>query len=207
MKSLPADKFFNDVNFTSIVDTVKGIYTSDGSMSTLLDFERVLDEADLYAYKNWILGELVQGPNVGRYTVTCVFMWPYKHKPDTRGAKRLADYGCVVKYRKDVLEYPIKLKNPSDFEPGTKMPKMGRLPVWLVTITVPKKLMQEITQGSLELEGETIDAEDIDQSYEEGLDDKMTQSAPAGAPTAPNAAPAPAPAPGAGAGMPMGAPA
>ena len=81
------------------------------------------------------------------------------------------------------------------------MPKMGKLPIWLVTITVPKKLMQEITQGSLELEGETIDAEDIDQSYEEGMDDKMYKSAEGGAPTAPvpaaPAAPAAAPVPGA----------
>ena len=85
--------------------------------------------------------------------------------------------------------------------PGTKVPKMGKLPIWLVTITVPKKLMQEITQGSLELEGETIDAEDIDQSYEEGMDDKMYKSAEGGAPTAPvsaaPSAPAAAPVPGA----------
>ena len=76
-----ADKFFNDVDFVSIVDTVKGIFTSDGSMSTLLDFERVLDEADLYAFKNWELGELVQGPTVRRYSVSCIFMYPYKLMP------------------------------------------------------------------------------------------------------------------------------
>jgi hypothetical protein len=54
-----ADNFFNDIDYVSIVSTVKGIFTSDGSMNTLLDFERVLDEADLYAYKNWEIGELV----------------------------------------------------------------------------------------------------------------------------------------------------
>jgi hypothetical protein len=119
-------------------------------------------------------------------------MWPYKYKPDTRGAKRLADYDCVVKYTHDVLEYPIKVNKPSDFEAGTKMPKLGKTPVWLVSITIPKKLMQEITQGSLELESESVDAEDIDQSYETGLDDKMYQTPQQGAPApaAPGAAPA-----------------
>ena len=67
-----ADKFFHDVDFVSIIDTIKGIYTSDGSMATLLDFERVLDDADLYAYVNWEIGELVQGPMVKRYTVSCI---------------------------------------------------------------------------------------------------------------------------------------
>jgi hypothetical protein len=51
------------------------------------------------------------------------------------------------------------------------MPKMGKKPVWLVTIVMPKKLMQEIKQGSLELEGATLDMEDIESAYEEGTDD------------------------------------
>jgi hypothetical protein len=42
-----------------------------------------------------------------------------------------------------------------------------------VEIVMPKKLMQEINQGSLELESGTVDVEDIESSYEEGLDDKM----------------------------------
>ena len=75
MSSLPADQFFNDVDFVSIIDTIKNVYMSDGSMSTLLDFERVLDEADLYAYKNWVIGELVDGPTVGRYACKCIFMF------------------------------------------------------------------------------------------------------------------------------------
>jgi hypothetical protein len=33
---------------------------------------------------------------------------------------------------------------------------------------MPKKLMQEIRQGSLELESATLDLEDIESAYEEG---------------------------------------
>ena len=91
-----ADNFFNNVDFVSIIDTVKGIFTSDASLSTAMDFERVLDEADLYAYKNWEIGELVDGPEVKRYTVACTIMYPYKMMPDPRGAKRLVSIGCVV---------------------------------------------------------------------------------------------------------------
>ena len=159
-----------------IIENTKDIYMTDSAISTLLDFERVIDELDIYTFDHWKKGELVAGPEYEKYFVTCTFMWPYKLKPDTRGAKRLADYDCVVKYKHDVLEYPIKVKKPTYFQPGTKVPKMGKAPVWLVTITIPKKLMQEITQGSLELESETVDAQDVDQSYEEGLDDNMYQS-------------------------------
>lgn len=189
-------------NLKDIIENTKDIYMTDSAISTLLDFERVIDELDIYTFDYWKQGELVAGPDYEKYFVTCTFMWPYARKPDTRGAKRLADYDCVVKYKHDTLEYPIKVKTPDDFAPGTKVPKLGKTPVWLVTITIPKKLMQEITQGSLELESETVDAEDIDQSYETGLDDAMYQT-PAGgapAPAAPGgAAPAPAAAPAPGA--------
>jgi hypothetical protein len=93
--------------------------------------------------------------------------------PDPRGGERLLDYDCEVYYSKDTLEYPVKVENPDDFEPGTKMPKMGKKPVWLVTVVMPKKLMQEINQGSLELESATLDMEDVEQAYEEG-DDSST---------------------------------
>ena len=191
-------------NIRDLLNNTKDIFMTDSAVNTLLDFERVLDELDLYAFENWKSGELVEGPIYEKYFVTCTFMWPYKKMPNPKGGARLSEYDCEVTFAEDFFEHPAKVKTPNDFKPGTKVPRLVKSPIWLVTITIPKKLMQEITQGSLELEGETIDAEDIDQSYEEGLDDKMNQSAPAGAPTAPNAAPAPAP--GAGAVAP-GAPA
>ena len=103
-------------------------------------------------------------------------MWPRDLMPDPRGGERLIDYDCEVYYTKDMLTYPIKVKNPDDFEPGTKMPKLGKKPVWLVTIVMPKKLMQEINQGSLELESATVDAEDIEQAYETGADEDTYKS-------------------------------
>jgi hypothetical protein len=144
---------------------------SDSSLTTLLDFERVLDELDTYVFKNWKQGELVQGPVYEKYFVTCTFMWPKKLMPDPRGGERLLSYDCEVYYSKDMLEYPVKVKDPDDFEPGTKMPKMDKKPVWLVTIVMPKKLMQEIQQGSVDLESTSIDIEDVEQAYEEGTDD------------------------------------
>ena len=152
-------------NLKDIIENTKDIYMTDSSINTLLDFERVIDELDLYIFDHWKKGELVAGPQYEKYFVTCVFMWPYKLKPDTRGAKRLAEYGCVVRYKHDVLNYPLKVKKPTDFEPGTKMPRMGKTPVWLVEITMPKKLIQEITKGSLELESETVDAQEIGRAH------------------------------------------
>ena len=156
-----------------IVDNVKQVYLTDSALETLMDFERVLDELDLYAFLNWKKGELVKGPDYERYFVTCTFMWPRTMMPDPDGGVRLLDYGCEVRYRREVLEYPVQVKSPEDYVEGTKMNRLAKKPVWLVEIVMPKKLMQEINQGSLELESGTVDVEDIESSYEEGLDDNM----------------------------------
>lgn len=145
---------------------------TDSAVSTLLDFERVLDELDLYAFANWKQGELVEGPVYEKYFVKCTFMWPYKKMPDPKGAVRLTEYDCSVKYREDTFEHPIKVKSPNDFQPGTKFPKMIQSPIWLVEIVMPKKLMADIQRGALELESGTIDLEDIDQAYESGADNE-----------------------------------
>ena len=158
-----------------IIKNTKEIYMTDSSLSTLLDFERVLDELDLYAFKHWKNGELVEGPVYEKYFVTCTFMWPYKLMPDPRGGKRLLSYDCEVSYEKTLLEYPTEVKSPKDFRPGGKMPKSEKTPVWLVTIVMPKQLMQDIHQGSVELEGSTIDLSDIEQAYEQGEDENITQ--------------------------------
>ena len=160
-------------NIKDVIENTKTISMTDSAVNTLLDFESVIDVLDVYTFANWKKGELVVGPKYEKYFVTCAFMWPFKQMPDPRGGERLLDYGCEIKYKKDHLQYPVKVKDPKDFKPGTKVPKMARVPVWLVEIVMPKSLMQEINQGSVELESGKVDAEDIEQSYEEGLDDDM----------------------------------
>lgn len=180
-----------------IIDNVKDVYMTDSALETLMDFERVLDELDLYAFENWKKGELVKGPEYERYFVTCTFMWPKKLMPDPDGGVRLLDYGCEVRYIREELNYPLKVRTPDDFKEGTKMNKMASKPVWLVEIVMPKKLMQDITKGSIELEGETVSAEDIEQAYETGADEDVYKSPDQQSdPSAAGAMPA-APAPGA----------
>lgn len=172
MKNKSADQFFNDIDFVSIIDTVNGIFTSDGSMSILLDFERVLDEADVYAFKNWLLGELVQGPVIKRYTTKCIFMWPYKLMPDPSAVKRLLSLGCKVTYGKSSLNVPVEIEDYDDFVPGTRYPKMKKRKVWFVDIEIPKELMNDIKEGSIDLADQEIDLQELSDSYDQDLDDE-----------------------------------
>ena len=133
-----------------IVDLIKNIQKlseNNGAFKVIKDFERVLDELDIYVFKNWEEGELIIGPDVSRYSVKCGFMWELKEMPDPEGAKRLYDYGCQVVYKRENVLFPRKIKHPSDFRPGTKKGKIDAHPVWVVEITMPKKLMQDVYIG------------------------------------------------------------
>ena len=160
----------NDVDYWQISKVIKNLYLSDASINILLDFERVLDEVDIYAFENWEIGELVAGPKIDRYSVTCTFMWLADNMPDPRGAKRLLPFDCEVLYKKNKLKIPIKVESYDDFRPGTKKPKIIEKNIWLVQITMPKNLITDIQQGSIEFEGEEIDLEDLNLAYEDDLD-------------------------------------
>jgi hypothetical protein len=159
-------------NIKDLLNNTKDIFMTDSAVNTLLDFERVIDELDVYAFDNWKQGELVEGPVYEKYFVKCTFMWPYKKMPDPRGAVRLGEYNCEVTFKEDYFEHPKTVKSPNDFKPGTKVPKMVKTPVWLVDIVMPKQLMQDIEQGALELESGTVELDDIDQAYETGASDE-----------------------------------
>jgi hypothetical protein len=162
---------------TDIKDITKNIQSlnmTESSIETLINFERVMAELGMYAYANWQSGELISGPYYEKYFITCEFMWPQKLMPDPDGAERLLHYDCEVTYRKDLLSYPKKIRNNDDFKPGTKVAARLETPIWVVSITIPKVLINEIRRGSLELEDDIINIEDLDTAYEQG-DDEVAQ--------------------------------
>jgi len=175
-----------------VIKNVDTIYNSNSSLAVLKDFERVLDEMDVYVYDNWFDGELVSGPKIERHWVTCEFMWPNKKMPDPDGARRLVQLGCKIKYEKSEIIEPRKIRSPEDFRPGTKKGKLDSRPIWLVKIAMPKKLVFDIFNSYM------------DRIREERKGDKPKPPKPAapaapagGVPAAPAGAPAGAPPAGA----------
>ncbi len=140
-----------------IIANIENVYGSNNSLNLLKDFERVIDELDTYVYDNWIEGELVQGPIESRYWVQCTFMWPKEKMPEPQGGKRLLDYGCKVQFAETKLAKVRKIKKPDDIRPGTRKGKIDQEDVWMVKITMPKKLMNDITRGYTELDRNKIE--------------------------------------------------
>ena len=133
-----------------IIKNVESIYDSNTAFQVLKDFERVLDELDIYVYANWKDGEIAEGPKIDRHWVTCSFFWDREKMPDPMGGKRLLDYDCKVKYKKSYIIEPRKIEKQDDIRPGTQKGKLDRRPIWIVEIQMPKKLIADIYTGYVE---------------------------------------------------------
>lgn len=133
-----------------VIRNIDDLYENNTSLAILKDFERVLDEMDVYAYENWEDGELAYGPQVDRHWITAGFMWPEKQMPNPIAGQRLQDLGCRIKYEKSHLVEPRKIRTPDDIRPGTKKGKLDRKPIWIVEIQMPKKVAFDIYKGYMD---------------------------------------------------------
>jgi len=149
-----------------ILANIENIYGSNNALNILKDFERVLDELDLYVYDNWIDGELVKGPDDSKYWISCTFMWPEENMPDPVGGKRLLDFGCKVFFKKDIIVQTRKIKTPDDIRPGTKKGKLDQKVIWEVEIKMPKKLMFDINKGYRQLDKNKVPDEMADEQFD-----------------------------------------
>ena len=158
----------------SIKSTLVNISKGNSILDTLLEFERTLDNAEVFAYKNWILGELVEGPDIGRYWFKTVWMYPYAMMPDPNGGLRLTKLGAKVNFRKGIFKKPVKVEGPQDWvDPQSKRAKMVEHEIWLVTIELPLKY---INRG-LEDTDEIIqrDIQDTNAELADAFEDEMPQ--------------------------------
>ena len=150
----------------AIKSTLVSISKGEGLLEMLMEFERTLDNAEIFAYKNWILGELVEGPTVNRYWFKTVWMYPYAMMPDPDAGLRLTKLGARVNFKKGVFKKPVKVRGPEDWQdPETKRAKMAEHEIWLVTIDMPIKYIQRGIENI-----DQIIAKDIQKASEELAD-------------------------------------
>ncbi len=149
-------------------DKIEEVSKSNTLLDMLMEFEKTLDELDMYAFKNWDQGEILEGPSIGRHYVNVKLMYPSKKMPDPEGAKRLVARDCLVKYSKDSLESPRRVLAFDDVKVEVRpdggqrfTPKTETESVWVVDIKMPRRYVDEFSAEHVEAqEDEFIDNED-----------------------------------------------
>jgi len=150
----------------------KRLSDSDSLTDVLIQMEDFMDSLDLYVFKNWFEGEIVQGPDIRRYWVSMILKYPYEEMPDPAGAERLIKHGVKVIYRKGEEEAPVDVEGPDDLLPSNK-PRMETKKVWLVEIQIPRRFIEELDDSDLEMhvDDELVDVEDVSDARDENIDD------------------------------------
>ena len=151
--------------------TLDNLVDSSSDLNVLLEFEEVLDNLHIYAYKNWEFGEVIAGPEVSRYWISVTLMYPEKLMPDPDAALRLIKHGAKVYYRKDVLKEPVKIVDPDDLGPleprsMQRKAKVKDTPIWLIQIDMPRDFVDEFESSKITVNGQDIDMGDVDSAYD-----------------------------------------
>lgn len=150
-------------------DEIKKISETNTLLDLLMEFEKVLEDLEIYAYQNWIKGEVLAGPILDRHYVTVKLMYRHNEMPDPRGGQRLLKLGCPVRYTEDTLITPVKVRSYDDvvvdIRPdgsSVQRAKTKSEPVWVVEISVPRKYVDEFVSDVVETDEDSyVDPESL----------------------------------------------
>jgi hypothetical protein len=154
---------------TAASNIVDRLHKDDNLLDIAIDIESYLDDANLYVFKNWINGVLVQGPSMRKYWVDVTFKYDVDEMPDPDGALRLLPHGTQVRYSRAHELVPQPIRSPDDYEPGTKKPRMKKTPVWLVHMSIPRRFIEAVNQ-------DLIDQYDLEADDAENAEEQMAQT-------------------------------
>lgn len=156
----------------------KRLSDSTSLTDVLIQMEDFMDSLDLYVFKNWFEGEIVDGPEIRRYWVSMTLKYAYEEMPDPAGAERLMQHGVKVTYRKDKEEEPVEVNSRDDLTSQNK-PRMEQKDIWLVGVQIPRRFIEELDDSDLEMyvDDDIVDVEDVSDARDENIDDSDAFSA------------------------------
>ena len=162
------------IDINEIAATISGIKKNNNTLDLLIEFEGILDDLHLYAYENWIKGEVIKGPVISKHWVEVYLMYPAAQMPNPEGAERLIKHGCYVFFKKDTLTSNVKVKKPEDLaqddETHKRKPKEETIDVYVVKIVVPRHLLNDSNVKKINALSGEIDLDDVVDAYAQGLD-------------------------------------
>ena len=163
------------IDINEIAQTISNVKKNRNALDILLEIEGIFDNLHLYAYENWINGEVIRGPVISKYWVEVYLMYPEKQMPNPDGALRLMKHGCYVFFQKDTLTSNVKIKRQDDLAPpdettGRQKPKTVENPVYVVKVVVPRHLLNDYSVKKVNALDGNIDIDDVIDAYDQGLD-------------------------------------
>lgn len=147
-------------------------------LDILLQMEDVLDSLDIYVFKNWYRGEVVEGPKVRRYWLDFTLKYDIDRMPDPKAALRLMKHGARVdfwkaKYGKDgEFEDSAVSESEMNEHEANGGGEKGSEDFWLVRISIPRRLVAQMSAEEMDFYDEDVDTDDVEDAKDTGIDDE-----------------------------------
>jgi hypothetical protein len=144
----------------------------------LVSLEDVLDNFDIYVYKNWYKGILVNGPLFRRHWISIILEYDLDSKPDPLFAERVEPLGIKINTKKRIIKLqqpkPQLLVKPLGTEDSltdlNNQEEKETKTTWLVELMFPKRLIGDVTGLDLEQYDQHFDLSDLEQAEEQNID-------------------------------------
>lgn len=154
---------------------------SPNLLDTLIQMEDILDSMDIYVFKNWLKGEVVEGPIIRRYWLDMTLLYPYDENskdrgmPDPKGALRLLKHNIRVDY--DRARYESDSDEPRKVEEDEEIDDNDSNLVWLVRISIPRRLVVQMSAAQHDFYDDEVDIDQVEDAKDSGLDDESGYTA------------------------------
>jgi hypothetical protein len=158
------------IDINDIAATISGVKSNRNTLSLLLEFQGVLDDLNVFAYENWIKGEVIKGPIISKYWIEVFLMYAEQDMPDPEASDRLTKHGCYVFYQRDTLTSNVKVKKVDTSKAGKKVPKTQEMTVFVVKVVMPRHLLTDYNVKKISAMSGEIDLDDVVDAYDQGLD-------------------------------------
>lgn len=155
-------------------------------LDILVQMEDVLDSMDVYVFKNWLKGEVAEGPQVRRYWLDMTLRYPYDEMPDPRAALRLLKHGVRVDFEKARVGDDDEAKPLDKNDPAANPQTANELAVegqeeedtsnmvWLVRVSIPRRLVAQMNDAQHDFYDEEVDIDQVEDAKDDGLDDESS---------------------------------
>lgn len=149
-------------------ELVNEFYDNTTILNVSMNIEYFLcEEALIYPYRNWSLGEIIAGPSVKKYDVVVVLRYEYEEMPDPEAALVLKRFGVKVGYKK-IKETVVDEKQSKDQNKIVKVQKEA----WYVILTIPRELITDENQmKQLDALDRMVDLEALETAISDNMEE------------------------------------
>ena len=144
---------------------LKDLEDSEHLLDVLLQCEDILDSLDIYVYRNWFSGEVVEGPVIKRHWVCISLLYPMRKMPDPRAALRLMKHGIKIEFTK--VKRQVDKHDPTEKHEEEEDHEKNKY--WMVELKFPRRLLKKITDD-LEQFDDEVDVDDVEDAKDSGVD-------------------------------------